>query len=76
MLPNLFAAPGNKKENAHDEFKIHRKKKPKDTCKTHYIRGWGDGNACLLALDNNKKVNIDGARFPAENNTSLDPTFK
>jgi hypothetical protein len=31
---NLFAAPGNKKENARDEFEIHRKKKPKDTCKT------------------------------------------
>ena len=46
MLLNLFAAPGNKKENAHDEFKIHRKKKPKDTCNTHY----GDGATAMFTF--------------------------
>ena len=56
-------------------LKFTEKRSPKTPVKP-IIRGWGDGNAYLLALDNNKKVNIDGARFPAENNTSLDPTFK
>ena len=43
-------------------LKFIEKRSPKTPVKP-IIRGWDDGNAYLLSLDNNKKVNIDGAPF-------------
>ena len=46
LLRQSIRSSRQQKGNARDEFEIHRQKKPKDTCKTHY----GDGATTMFTF--------------------------